>query len=134
MPTWMALQFAGDADRFRDLVDSPARTTTAALFDIGVAASYGILGWVGLRRHGGGARLSLIAAWVVVVGAAFDQAENLLVLRNVAALDTLTDGWVAAMRAPGYLSWIAAPAILLLYAYLIRFWLQRRQSAATSAA
>jgi len=134
MPAWMKLQwFTPDADAFRSLLESPARTTLAGLFDIVVAASYGALGWIGLRHHGRGAPVSRIAAWAVVVGASFDQIENILVLRNVAAIETLTDGWVTAMRLPGALSFVAAPAILLLYGYLIRTWLERRRSVAVTA-
>lgn len=127
----MELQwFTPDADGFRSLVDSSARTTLAGLFDIAVAAAYGGLGWIGLQHHGRGTQLSRVAGWAVVVGATFDQIENVLVLRNVAAMENLTDGWVTVMRLAGALSFVAAPAILLLYGYLIRTWIERRRATA----
>jgi hypothetical protein len=49
-----------------------------------------------------------------------------MVAVNVIRRTDLTDGWVDLMRIPGTVKWIAAPAVVLLYTYLIRAALRRR--------
>jgi hypothetical protein len=118
-PNHTDLQLAGSADEFRALLDEPGRHLAAAAIDLVFAACYGLLGVVGLRIVGGSSLLARLGQAVIVAGAAFDEIENVFLLRNIEARDSLTDGWVDAMQVPGTLKWIATPGFLVLIGWLI---------------
>jgi len=116
-PDYNKIQAAKDAAAFVHLLDEPGRAMLATGFDLLFAAAYGTLGVIGLRAHGVGTRLAAWGTAAVVIGAASDEVENVFVLTNIARRDTLTDGWVDAMQVPGTTKWIAAPGILVLFAF-----------------
>jgi hypothetical protein len=126
-PDWNALQTARDATTFVRMLDHPARILGAATCDLVFAASYGILGYVGLRRWGERSRLARVAAVAVLIGAASDELENVLLIRNVVRRADLSDAWIDVMRLAGTVKWVAAPAVLLLYGYLVRAALRHRR-------
>lgn len=102
-PRWTELQLAASADSFRQLTADSTRTVISAAFDIVIAASYGALGLIAIdkaqsqRKRG----LATVAAVGIVIGAAFDEIENGIVLLNLARRDSLTDALIDAMRAAG---------------------------------
>lgn len=105
-------QTAADAATFRVVVEAgpPWRFVVAAVLDLGFAVVYGLIGFaVGWRDRPGEP-----SAWrtarrgaglAVVAGAAFDLAENALVIANVVGREALTDGRVDVMRALGLAKW-----------------------------
>jgi hypothetical protein len=127
-PGWNSLQTAGSASSFTGQLDHPLRVLAAAACDVVFAATYGVLGYAGLRRWGARNRVVSIAVVAVVLGAAFDELENATLVLNVIRRADLTDAWVDLMRIPGTLKWMAGPAVLLLYGYLIRAVSRRRRT------
>jgi hypothetical protein len=117
-PGYITLQMSTDAPGFRQ-IDYPQRATLAALIDIVFAVGYGALGVAGLRAVAGRTTAATLGSIAIAVGALFDEIENVLLIRNIANRDDLTDGWVDAMHVPGALKWIATPGFLLLFGLLI---------------
>ena len=119
-PAYTQLQLAADADRFRRIVgDERARYLGAGAADVAFAALYGLLA-LALARAPASSRLG---AWLVVAGAAFDEAENSLLIANVSAGSTLTDSRVELMRIAGVAKFVAIAAGVLLF---VGSWLVER--------
>jgi hypothetical protein len=111
-PKYSQLQLATDADAFRRIVDGDrGRYVTAGIADVAFAASYGLLALAITRRP----LASRLGASLVLAGAVFDQAENLLLIANVAADTNLSDGRVQLMRAAGLAKYAAIGAGVVLY-------------------
>lgn len=128
-PDYTNLQLADSAAEFARLLDHPGPAMLATAFDLLFAVAYGVLGIIGLRAHGRGTALARWATVAIVVGAASDFLENLLVMANIVQRDTLTDGWIDAMQVPGTTKWIATPGFLVLFGYIVRSALERRRPA-----
>lgn len=112
-PHYNDAQRAGDPATFRAVVEvgAPWRFALAAVIDLGFALAYGLLGLaVGWRERPGEGRcwrrVRQTAGVAVVLGALCDIAENLVVLANIAGRETLTQGWIDAMRTLGDLKWL----------------------------
>ena len=118
-PDYTKLQTAADADAFVALLDQPGRAIGAALADMVFALSYGVLGVIGLRVHGGETWYATAGGVAVATGAFFDEIENMFVIANIVARDTITDAWINAMQIPGTLKWIATPGFLLLFGLIL---------------
>jgi hypothetical protein len=118
-PDYTKLQTAKDAADFQEVLDHPKRAAAAAVADIVFAAGYGLLGVVGFRAHGRGARIATVGAIAIAAGALFDMIENLFVIANVARHESLTDGWIDAMQVPGTLKWAGSAGVLLLFGLMI---------------
>lgn len=72
-PKYTQLQLAADAEGFRRIVgDERGRYIGAGAADVAFAVIYGLLALAIARAR----RASRVGAWLVVVGAAFDEAEN----------------------------------------------------------
>ncbi len=95
------LQTARDAATFREVLgDDRGRAIGATLADMVFAVGYGLLGLLVFRTLDKAAR-GLIGAALIGGGAIADEIENVLVLRNIVAAETTTDGWIDAMRTVG---------------------------------
>ena len=90
------------------------------MFDIAFAVGYGLLGLIGLRSIGARGWLARVGALLIVVAALSDEAENLVLLRNIAAHRTLTDGWIDAMQVPGTTKWVGTPAFFVVLVLAVR--------------
>ena len=103
-PRYNDLQLASDAAEFRDALpdDERGRFLAATIADFVFAAAYA---GTALALSTSRRRLSVVGAWVVVVGAVFDMAENAFVLAGVLDEDGVTDGAVDLMRLCGGLKW-----------------------------
>lgn len=111
-PKYTQLQLASDADGFRRIVgDERGRYISAGVADVAFAAFYGLLGLAIARTP----LVSRIGAWLVLAGAAFDEAENLLLIANVTAGMNLADERVELMRTAGVAKYIAITAGVVLY-------------------
>ena len=121
------LQTAPTAAAFQHTLTSRASALGATGCDIVFAAGYGTLGLIGLRVLDPPRRLTLVAAALVVASSAFDELENLVLVRNIVAERTLTDGWIIVMRVPGTLKWIGSPVFLALLIGLVLRFVRRRR-------
>jgi hypothetical protein len=111
-PRYTQLQIAPDAEAFRRIVgDRKGRYVCAGAADVAFAASYGLLA----LAIAGTPIASFIGAWVVVAGAVFDEAENSVLIANIAAGEKLSDGRVELMRAAGVAKYVAILVGVLLY-------------------
>ena len=127
-PSYNAMQTAPSGLAFRQLPTGEARALAAATCDTVFALGYGALGLIALRALNVRPRLARPAAIVVIAAATFDIVENLVLMRNVIALRTVTDGWVTVMRVPGTLKWIGSPVFLVLLIALAVRTLRRTRS------
>jgi hypothetical protein len=125
-PHYVDLQLADDADAFRAAITAPGRAMAAAVADMVFAIGYGLLGIIGFRAHGGGARWATVGVIAVAVGALADVVENAFVFANALRHNDLTDGSIDAMRAVGAVKWIASVAVLVLLVLLLVRLLRRR--------
>jgi hypothetical protein len=111
-PKYAELQLAADAEAFRRTVsDERGRYIGAGAADVAFAVIYGLLVLAVARAR----RASRVGAWLVVVGAAFDEAENSLLIANVLSGVRLSDTRVELMRAAGVAKYLAIAAGVLLY-------------------
>jgi hypothetical protein len=111
-PKYTQLQLASDADGFRRIVNGEGRRyVSAAVGDVAFAAYYGLLALAIARKP----LASRVGAWLVLAGGVFDEAENLLLIANVAAGINLSDGRVQLMRTAGVAKYIAIAAGVVLY-------------------
>lgn len=123
-PEYTQLQLASDADHFRRIVDGDrGRYVGAGFADVAFAVSYGLLA----LAIAGSSPASRAGAWLVLVGATFDEVENSLLIANVMAGTDLSDGRVELMRSAGIAKYAAIVGGVLLY---IGSWvLERRRQA-----
>lgn len=113
-PKYTQLQLAPDAEGFRQIVgDERSRYISAGVADVAFTAFYGLLGLAIARTP----LASRIGAWLVLAGAAFDEAENLLLIANVTAGMNLSDGRVELMRTAGVAKYVAIAAGVVLYVW-----------------
>lgn len=111
-PKYAQLQLATDAEAFRRIVgEDPGRYLSAGAADLAFAPSYGLLALAIARTP----PASRTGAWLVFVGAVFDEAENALLMANVSAGVTVSDGRVELMRTAGVAKYVALGAGVLLY-------------------
>jgi hypothetical protein len=111
-PKYTQLQLASDADAFRRIVgDERGRYLGAGVADVAFAALYGLLALAIARTP----LASRIGAWLVLAGAAFDEAENALLIASVTAGRSLSDGRVELMRTAGLAKYLAITAGVILY-------------------
>lgn len=111
-PKYTQLQLASDAEAFRRIVgDDRSRYIGAGGADVAFAAVYGLLALAIARTP----LASRIGAWLVLMGAAFDEAENSLLIANVLSAVKLSDGRVELMRTFGVAKYLAIAAGVLVY-------------------
>lgn len=111
-PQYAQLQLSTDAEEFRRIVgDDRGRYIAAGVADSAFSAFYGLLA-VAIARQ---SLASRIGAGLVFVGAALDEVENWLLITNVTAGWTLSDGRVELMRTAGVAKYVALGAGVLLY-------------------
>jgi hypothetical protein len=122
------LQTAPNAAAFQHTLGNQARAIAATCCDIVFAAGYATLGLIALRVLDVPRRLALPAAALIVASAVFDEVENLVLIRNIVAEDTLTDGWIRVMRIPGTLKWIGSPIFVVLLVALARRFIRQRRA------
>lgn len=104
-PSYLDIQRAAEADRFRFLIDQDGddRVAVAALLDFAFAVLYAATVYVLFGAH----RRFRIGVWLVAAGAVFDEVENSFVLYGALRSDSLTDGDVEWMKRFGALKSIA---------------------------
>jgi hypothetical protein len=125
-PRYTQLQLATDADTFRGIVgDERGRYIAAGVSDVAFAAFYGLLALAIARPP----LASRVGAWLVLAGAAFDEAENTLLIAGVAAGPALTDGRVELLRNAGVAKFVAVIAGVVLY---VGAWVLERRSPSSS--
>ncbi len=112
-PDYGRLQEAPDADALRAIVGEDRwRYAVAAAMDVVFAASYGLAAFAISKRVG----LARWAPVAVVLGAVFDEIENIFVFVNVLLADSIGSKTVDAMRVFGRLKtwalWIGILALL----------------------
>jgi hypothetical protein len=113
------LQTASDADAFRRVLgDDAGRALAAAGSDVVFAAAYGVLGVIAFQAHAKG-WLATVGCVLVAGGALFDELENVVLIRSIAAHRTIGDSAIDLMQIPGTLKWIGAPGVLLLFGVLV---------------
>lgn len=111
-PKYTQLQLAADAEGFRRIVgDERGRYIGAGAADVWFAAAYGSLALAIARTPSA----SRVGAWLVLTGAAFDEAENSLLIANVLSGLRLSDDRVELMRTAGAAKYLAIAAGVLLY-------------------
>lgn len=118
--SYNALQTAPTAAAFRRTLTDHGRAIGATCCDIVFACGYAILGLIAVRVLNLAPRLARPARALVVASAAFDELENLTLIRNIVGEATLTDGWITVMRVPGTLKWIGSPVFLVLLIGVVR--------------
>ena len=98
-PSYLDIQRAADAERFRALVvaDGDTRVAIAAVVDYGFAVLYAAT----VFAFFGAPRRFRIGCWLVAAGAVFDEVENTFVLIGVLAPESFTDGDVEWMTRFG---------------------------------
>ena len=131
-PDYNKLQTAHDAAGFIAVLESPGRAIGAACCDILFAVGYGLLGLIGLRAVGAKGRAAQVGAVLIAGSALCDILENLFVIRNAAAHETLTDAWIVAMRVPGTLKWMGSPVLFVVLVLLARQAITRRRTPSPS--
>lgn len=133
-PDYTSLQLADDAADFVATVDSPGRAMLAAGFDLLFALLYGTLGIIGLRTHARGRAVAMWGVLAIAVGVAGDEAENVMVLANVAQRASLTEQAVDVMRVFGTVKWVAQLGFLVLAGLALRNLLDDRRARAVDPA
>ena len=103
-PNYLSVQSAKDVAAFRRAVDEDGRMRVAAagLMDVGFAASYSFFALSFYERS---RRLSRMGTYSVLVGAANDLVENILLLKGVVRPRSLSERSVTAMRVCGTAKW-----------------------------
>ena len=126
-PDYAQLQVADGAGSFLRIVgDQRDRYVMAGAADVVFAACYGLLALAIARAP----LASRVGAGLVLVGAAFDEAENSLLIANVMAVGELSDGAVELMRAAGVAKFVAIATGTLLY---VGAWVVERRAAGRAA-
>lgn len=126
-PEYTQLQLADDAASFRRIVgDERGRYLMAGGADVAFAASYGAIAIAIARAP----LASRIGAWLVVAGAACDEAENSLLIANVVAGVKLSDRGVELMRTAGVAKYVAIATGVVVW---FGAWVIERRRATRSA-
>ena len=113
-PAYNSLQTAPSAAAFQHTLTDHGRAIAATGCDIVFALGYGALGLIALRTLDTPRRLARPAAVLIIASALCDELENIVLVRNIVAARTLTDGWITVMRGPGALKWIGLPIFFVL--------------------
>ena len=117
-PRYTQLQLASDAEKFRRIVGNDrTRYISAGFADVAFAVTYGLLA----LAIAGRSFASRVGAWLVSIGAVFDEIENGLLISNVSAGIDLSDARVELMRTAGFAksAGIASGVVLFVGAWLI---------------
>lgn len=120
-PGYSAMQTAATADEFRLRIADVAsgRIIAAALADVVFAAAYAVAAVGVVRRF----RLPVWAPVLIVAGAAFDELENVLLIRNVLGADSIGDSSIDWMTTFGVVkTWDIVAGLLVVGVCAIGRW------------